>query len=124
MSLSNYAENALVAHLCGQAAFTMPTGIHIKLHVGDPGEDCTANPAGHTGRVAATFAAPSGGVIANSAPVSFEGLTAAGTISHFSAWTASTGGNPLFYGALTTPRTVAIDDDLVFAAGALTVTAT
>ena len=46
-----------------------------------------------------------------------------GTISHFSAWTASTSGDMLFKGSLTTPKTVNNGDPApAFGAGALQIT--
>ena len=33
---SNYAEQKVLDHLLGTAAFTMPTGVYVGLHTGDP----------------------------------------------------------------------------------------
>lgn len=120
MSITNYAEAKCLDALCGNATFTTPGTVYIKLHIGDPGEDCTANAAAHTTRVATDFAAASAGTIASNLTTTFTSMAANETISYFSAWDALTVGNPLFYGALTASKTVAIGDNLSFASGAIT----
>jgi hypothetical protein len=97
---TNYLENEILDHILGTGAFTMPTQVYIKLHIGDPGEDATGNPAGETTRQAADWSVASGGTAALSATVTWTSVSNSETYSHFSAWDASTAGNPLFYGAL------------------------
>ncbi|MGA1149392.1 MAG: phage tail fiber protein, partial [Ilumatobacteraceae bacterium] len=45
MSISNYAELEILDHLTGTASWTAPSSVYLKLHTGDPGEDCTSNAA-------------------------------------------------------------------------------
>jgi hypothetical protein len=104
--------NAILDALCRSVAYSDPAGFFLKLHIGDPGAAGTANVAAHTTRVAPTFSAASGGAITNSAAVTWASMSAAETISHWSAWdtVGPTGGTFLFSDNLTTARTVAIGD--------------
>jgi len=120
MSASNYAETKITDALCGNATFTAPTNVYIKLHVGDPGEDCTNNAAGNTTRQEATFNNASGPTASLAATVSWTNVSTEETYSHFSQWDNSTAGNPLCYGPLTAPVAVSIGDN--FDLTALTVT--
>lgn len=105
MSLSDYLENKLLDHLTGRAAFTMPSGFYIKLHVGEPGENGTSNAATDTTRKAITFAAAASGSIASNADGSWADYDAGGaglteTLTHWSGWDADPAGNCLVTGAL------------------------
>lgn len=99
-ALSNYAENALLDHVFGGAAWTAPANTYVKLHTGDPGEDCAGNPAAETTRKVLSWAAASGLSIATNAAVSWDPYGAAEAVSHYSIWDDLTAGNPLAYGAL------------------------
>jgi hypothetical protein len=72
MSISNYAENKILEHTTGEAAWTMPTNVYVKLHTGDPGEDATSNAATETTRKEASFAAASSGSIATDATLGMD----------------------------------------------------
>lgn len=109
MSLSNYLENALLNHVRGGTAFTQPSGLYVKLHVGDPGEDCTANPATETTRQQATFGAASGGVISNTGAISWTNVAGTEDYTHASLWDAATAGNPLVSGTVTANAVTAGD---------------
>ena len=120
MSASNYAETKITDVLCGNATFTTPANVYVKLHIGDPGEDCTGNAAANTTRHEATFNAASGPTASLSATVSWTNVSNTETYSHFSLWDNSTAGNPLCYGSLTAPVAVTAADN--FDLTALTVT--
>lgn len=122
MSLSNYAEAKILDVLFNNTPFGAVATTYVKLHIGDPGENCTSNPAAHTTRIAASWAAASGGTITTDAAVVYTGLAANETISHISVWDASSGGNPLAYGPLTSPIGVTIGGALQFPAGDIDVT--
>ena len=111
MSISNYLEQKWLDMLRG-TAFTAPAAAYLKLHLGDPGDDGTANASANTTRQAATFAAATSGAgtMATSATVSWISVPAAETYSHWSLWDASTAGNCLWTGALASSATVAIGD--------------
>ena len=108
MSISNYAENKLLDTL-GGTAFSVTT-VYLQLHTGDAGEDGTANAAGETTRQAVSFSAASGGSMSSSATVTWTNLSTAETLTHWSAWDASTSGNCLWTGALSGSATVAVGD--------------
>ena len=84
-------------------------GFFLKLHLGDPGSAGTTSPAAHTTRVAPTFSAAASGAI-TTRQVTWTSMTAAETISHWSAWdtVGPAGGTFLFSDNFTTARTVAI----------------
>lgn len=125
MSLSNFAENEIADWLGGNGAPSAVTNVYVKLHLGDPGEDCTANAAAHTTRIEATFGAAAGdGVVSNDADIEFPSLTAQETISHASLWDAATAGNALASGALGTAQDVNVDGLLRIPTGDLTITIT
>src|SRR2546421_525693 len=99
MSTSNYLEEAFLKVFRGGGAgttLTAPAVVAVKLHTGDPGEDCTANAATNTTRTAVTFAAPSNpaGTMASSADVTWTSVSTSETYSFFSLWDAAAAGNP------------------------------
>ena len=71
MTISNYGELAFLDTL-RNVSFAVASP-YIKLHLGDPGEAGTANPAAETTRKAVSFSAASSGSMASSATVT--GLT-------------------------------------------------
>jgi len=108
MSISNYAENKLLDTI-GGVSFSVTTP-YLQLHVGDPGEDGTANAAAETTRQAATFGAASSGSMATTANVTWTNVAATETVSHWSAWDAATAGNCLWTGALTSSASLEAGD--------------
>lgn len=76
-------------------------GTWIKLHVGDPGAAGTANAAGETTRKQASFAAASGGSAASNADLEWPNVSTSEDVTHFSMWTASSGGTFLWSGTIT-----------------------
>lgn len=116
---SNYLENEVLDHILATAAFSAPSNVYVQLHTGDPGEDCTSNVATETTRQEATFSAASGGSAALASTVSWTDVAATETYSHFSLWDASTSGNPILYGALSS--SVSVTDGDNFDLTALTV---
>jgi hypothetical protein len=109
--LTNYLESALLAHTTGGSAFTQPTAWYVKLHLGDPGEDATANPAAETTRAQVTSWTGTN-PRTNAAAVNWTNVSAGETVTHVSVWDAATGGNPLAKGDLAASRTLAIGDNL------------
>jgi len=110
---TNYLEAEVLDHVLGTGAYTMPTQVYIKLHVGAPGEDADANAAAETTRQAADWnaAASPGGTAALSATVSWTNVSTTETYSHFSLWDDATAGNPLIHGALDSPVAVTAGDN-------------
>jgi hypothetical protein len=110
MSISNYAENKILDHVTGEAAWTMPTTVYVKLHTGDPGEAATSNAATETTRKAASWSAASSGSIATDATIEWTNVSTTETYTHWSLWDASTGGNALWTGALSASAAVTAGD--------------
>ena len=118
--------NAILDSLCRSVVYADPAGFFLKLHLADPGAAGTTSPAAHTTRVQPTFSAAASGAITNSAAVTWTSMTAAETISHWSAWdtVGPAGGTFLFSDNFTTPRTVAIGDTFEIAIGDLDIDVT
>jgi hypothetical protein len=109
MSISNYAENKILDHV-GGTSWTAPTTVYIKLHLGDPGEDGSANAAVETTRKSVSWAAAASGSKASNATMSWTNVSTTETYSHWSAWDASTAGNCLWTGALSSSAAVTAGD--------------
>jgi hypothetical protein len=114
------------------SSFTKPTTLAVALFTAAPGDSGggTEVSGGAYARVArnpldANWDATSGtdGHTANTADITFPTATANwGTITHVGIFDASSGGNLLFYGALTTSKAVNTGDTFKFSAGDLDIT--
>jgi hypothetical protein len=110
---SNYLENKILDHVLTATAYTQPSRF-IALFTGNPGEAGSfTNEVSTSGtayaRQAVTFAAASSGSSATNATVTFPTATANfGTITHVAVVDSDTegAGNVLFYGAVTTSKTI------------------
>jgi hypothetical protein len=120
MTISNYAELKILDHTTGRLAWTMPTAVYIKLHTADPGEDGTTAAATNATRTAMTFSAAATGAIASSATISWASVSTTETYSHWSMWDASTAGNCLWTGALSSSAAVTAGDTFQITALSLT----
>lgn len=103
--------------------------VYLALFTGDPGEagsvtNEVASGVGYTRQVCA-FDVPASGASANSAEITFGPATGAGfgTVTHAGICRAGTRdvADIIYYGPLTSSRTVAADDSLVFAIGEIDV---
>lgn len=108
MSISNYAELALLNTLRNTSFAVAAT--YVKLHTGDAGEAGTSNAATEATRKAISFSAASSGSMASSATVEWTNVAATETYSHWSLWDATTGGNCLWTGALSSSAAVTAGD--------------
>lgn len=115
--LSATIANAWLDGLGNASNWTAPTACWIKLHTGDPGAAGTSNAATETTRKQASFAAASAGAITTDADLSWTSMAANETISHISAWDASTAGTFLFSDALDTSRAVTSGGSFTIATG-------
>jgi len=129
-ALSDYLENALLNHILRNTAYTSPaTQVWIALYTA-----ATTDTGGGTEVAGGSYArvrvqgtgawdAPSDGATANTSEIAFPQASASwGTVSHVAIKDASTGGNHLFHGALTSSKTVNSGDTFKFAAGDFDVT--
>ena len=115
---SNYLENKVLDHVLKNTAYSQPSSLYVGLFTNTSGNAATNLEAGTLtdevstsgtayARQAATFAAASGGTAATSATITFPTATASfGTITHVAVLDNSTGGNCLFWGAVTTSKTI------------------
>jgi hypothetical protein len=122
MSKSNYAENAVLDWVLGGSTPTRPSARYLALYTSDPGEadGGTEVSGGSYARQAVTFDAASGGATANSGLIQFPGMPAC-TVTHFGIRTASSGGNLLYSGALSSSKVVNAGDTFEVAVGDLDV---
>lgn len=126
-ALSDYAEKLVLDWLMTTGSATRPSAWYIGLFTAAPddtGGGIEVSGSGYSRKTASfNAAATPGGTTSNSAVVSW---TAAGgnygTVTHIGIFDASTGGNLLWHGGLTTPKTVNDGDTIQFSAGNLTLT--
>ncbi len=98
--LSAYLCNSFLDALGNATAYSV-TNVYVKLHVGDPGANGTANPATETTRKAVSFGVASAGALASDADVSWTNIAGSEDANHFTAWDSLTTGNFLFSGTIT-----------------------
>jgi hypothetical protein len=129
---SDYLEVALLNHLFGSVAYSVPGTYHFALFTSAPndaggGTEVNTSSTGYS-RVAVTnnttnFPTISSGSKANGTAIQFGTASAGwGSVVAFGIYDAASAGNLLFWGDLTTARTVLLGDQPRFAAGALTIT--
>ena len=121
--MSNWLELELLDAVFNADVGTLPIeNVYVKLHIGDPGEDGTGNPAAETDRVEMTAAAAAAGAATNDNAITWTNVSNAETYSAISLWDNSTAGNCLMYGNLTASKAVNAGDTFTIAAGDLDVT--
>ena len=146
---SDYLELKLLDHTLrySSAAYTAPSTVYVALFADSgsgvaaalesntSGTDATSKfgyyeiNTGSYARQSITFAAAASGTSASNATVSFPVATAnyqtAGStgnvVTHLALMDASTSGNVLFYGALTTSKTVSSGDQFTISSGNLSI---
>ena len=120
--LSSYLAGSWLNAVGNNTSFAVAQ-VYVKLHVGDPSSNGTANPATETTRKAASFGTASAGVLTSDADVVWTNIAGSQTATFFTAWDAATSGNFLFSGSITgNPYTAG--DTFTIASGALTVSLT
>ena len=130
---SNYLENKLLDHVLTGTAYTQPstrylalftntsTAAAANLEAGTLTDEVSTSGSAYI-RKAVTFGAASGGSSATNATVTFDAATANwGTITHVAVMDAETSGNVLFYGAVTTSKTIETGDTFQVSSGNLTI---
>jgi len=138
---SDYLENKLIDHIFRGQAYTPPATIHVALLTAAPndaggGTEVTggsyarvavtaslANFAGTQSAGSTVASSGTGGTTSNNGAITFPAPTANwGSVTHWGIYDAASGGNLLYYAALTTAKTINNGDAAPsFAAGALTV---
>ena len=122
-NLTDFLENKLLDHFLGTTAYTMPT-VYVGLFTVAPGDDSdgaqsgTEVTGGSYARQTATFSAASSGATSNDDNIDFTGMPAATTVA-IALFDASTSGNMLVHGTLTTNKQTDAGDTLRIATGDL-----
>ena len=133
---SNYLENKVLDHVLKNTAFTQPAGLYLALFNNTSGNAAANLEAGTLtdevvtsggtlyARKTVAFAAASGGTAATNATVTFDAAGASwGTITHVAVMDGGTAGagNVLFWGAVTTSKTIDTGDTFQVTSGNLTI---
>jgi hypothetical protein len=129
---SNYLENQVLNHVLTTTPYNVSgmtryiglftnvsTNAAANLEAGTLTDEVSG---GSYARKTVTFAAASSGTSSTNATVTFDTATGNwGTITHVAVMDALTSGNVLFWGAVTTPKTIETGDTFQVSSGNLTV---
>lgn len=124
-AFSDYLENALFNATLRNLPYSSPAAVYLGLHVSATNDDNSGTEVtgGNYSRMAVTFGAPVNGSASNDSLITFPTSTASwGTITHFGIYDQASGGNLLYWGALTVTKTVDNNDIFTVPTGNLTVT--
>jgi len=122
---SDYMENASLKWALSTNSVTRPTAWYVALFTSATtdvggGTECSG---GSYARQSVTFTITND-TASNSAQILFPTASSSwGTISYFAIYDASTGGNMLFHGPLSSSKLIDIGDSFLFNIGGLSVTA-
>jgi len=124
---SNYLSDGILNVLRGTAYPLANTGsVYIGLRVSGTEVSAGGYARQAVSKAAGSWAAPSGTsprLIDNAAAITFGPASANwGTVDEVGVWDASTAGNILYVGSLTTAKTINNGDSAQFAIGALDIT--
>jgi hypothetical protein len=140
-AMSDYLENKLVDQLFrGQTAPTTTT-LYVALYTAAPSDtgggtevsgsnysrvavtSSLANWAGTQSAGSTLASSGTGGQTSNNGAITFPTPSATwGTVTHFAIYDATSGGNELFWGALTISKTINSGDTVSFPAASLSIT--
>lgn len=134
---SNYLENKVLDHVLTATSYTAPGTRYLALFKSPVSKAATdadleagtlTNEVSTSGtaysRKTVTFAAASSGTSATNATVTFDAATASwGTVTHVAVMDGGTAGagNVLFYGQVTTEKTIDSGDTFQVTSGNLTI---
>ena len=129
MSKTDYAENKVLDHMTGKAAWGAVTA-YVGLFTAAPsdaggGTEVSTTGTGYARKAtaAADWNAAAAGSTSNANALTFAAATGSwGTVTHFGLFDAATAGNLLRWAALGTSKAIGTGDTASFAAGALTLT--
>lgn len=127
MPKSVYLRANVLNHVFRNTSYTSPAAVYVALFTTTPSDispGVEVSGGGYS-RQLATFGAPSGSSISNSADVIFPIASAPwGTVVAFGLFDSPVAGNLLCYGALTAPRDVLASDQERFPTGQLVIAET
>jgi hypothetical protein len=128
-AISNYLENKILDHVLGKGARNLasPSSLYVALFTdtATPSDNGPANEVsgGAYARQSVSFNTATNGSTGNTGEVTFPVATASwGNVSYVAIYDSASTGNCLFYGALTTPKAIAQNDQFKILAGDLTIT--
>lgn len=140
-AMSDYLENKLVDHIFRAQSFAAPTNLYVGLLTAAPSDsgggtevsgnnygratvaNSLANWAGTQSAGSTVASSGTGGQTSNNNAITFATPSGTwGTVTHFGIYDAVTGGNLLFWGALTISKTINQSDTVTFPAASLTIT--
>jgi hypothetical protein len=127
MSFSNYLEDAVLNHVFGGSSYSAPSTLYVALFTVAPSEDGTGGTEVTTSgtayaRQTSAFSV-STGTASNSGAIEYATATADyGSVVCCGIYDASTGGNLLAYGNLTSSKVVSSGDILRFNVSAIDIT--
>lgn len=131
-AMSNYLENKLIDHIFRGVAYSVPTALHIALYTAAPSDagggtevagnnyargalvPNTTNWAATNGATTTTNpSSGTSGTTSNNVVITFNVPSGTwGTVTHFGIFDAPTGGNLLFWGALSASKLVQSGDSI------------
>ena len=131
-AFSNYLEDQITGWIAG-TSMTAPSATFVQLYNGDPLDTglggtpiviaTAARLSVASGTGSWTRGTGAAGTITNASAFTITGsATATASATHFTVWDASASGNLLFYGQLTTAKTIASGDEVKFNTSSLTLT--
>ena len=122
-NLTNFSENQLLVWQLTNGAVTRPTAWFVGVGTGHTDITLTGEPSGNGyARQAITFSVTND-TATNTALLVFGPASVAwGSMASVGVFSAASGGDCLWTGALAAPRTIDVGDSLTIAAGALTQT--
>ena len=131
-AFSNYSEDQITGWIAG-TSMTAPSATFVQLYNGDPLDTglggtpiviaTAARLSVASGTGSWTRGTSAAGTITNASAFTITAsATATASATHFTVWDASASGNLLFYGALTTNKTIASGDEVKFNTSSLTLT--
>lgn len=140
-AMSDYLENKLVDHLFRGQSFAAPTNLYVGLLTAAPSDsgggtevsgnnysrvtvaNSLANWAGTQSAGSTVASSGTGGQTSNNAAITFATPSGTwGTVTHFGIYDAVSGGNLMFWGALTISKTINQSDTVTFPAASLSIT--
>lgn len=124
MSFSNFLELEVLDHVFKNSAYTAPSTIYVALFTSAPNDAGGGTEVSGNGyaRQSMAFGTASSGSISNSSSVEFPTATGdQGTIVAMGLFDASSSGNLLAYGSLTSNKTVSSGDVFRFNASSVTI---
>lgn len=132
-AMTDYLEGELIKHIFRTGSFTKPSTVAIGLFTAAPtdaggGTEVSGNGYSRSflSQGDSNWTAPSSGngTTSNVFSIPFATPTGAGwgTVTHFGVFDSTTGGNMLFWGALSSSITINAGDTVSFAPGQLQVT--